>query len=115
VVAAGKPSVTVAPDPEGTRLALAAPFLTIARLENAAVQFQEYADTWVLVLTMTDEDAQTFGEWTGAHVGEQVAVVVNGRVVFAPTIEAAITEGEVVISAQYTQRQATDLLAQLTG
>jgi preprotein translocase subunit SecD len=115
VVAAGEPSVTVAPDPEGTRLALAKPFLTITRLENATVQFQEYANSWVLALRMTDEDAQTFGDWTAAHVGAQLAVVVNGRVVFAPTIQAAITTGDVVISARYTEHEAQDLLAQIAG
>jgi preprotein translocase subunit SecD len=115
VVAAGEPSVTVAPDPDGTRLALAAPFLTITRLEGATVQFQEYANSWVLTLRMTGEDARTFGDWTAAHVGERLAVVVNGRVVFAPTIQAAITTGDVVIQGRYTEHQARDLLAQLAG
>ena len=115
VVAAGGPSVTVAPDPEGTRLALAAPFLTITRLEHASLQRAEYDDSWTIVLRLTEPDARSFGQWTSEHVGERLAVVVNERVVFAPQIQAAITTGEVVIAAQYTEHEAQDLLAQLAG
>lgn len=35
--------------------------------------------------------AAEFGAWTAAHVGEQLAVVVDGEVVTAPTIQTAIT------------------------
>jgi len=115
VVAAGEPSATVAPDPEGTRLALAEPFLTITRLEHASLQRAEYDNSWTIVLRLTDADAQSFGQWTSEHIDEQLAVVVNGRVVFAPTIQAAITTGDVVIAAQYTEREARDLLAQIAG
>ncbi len=109
------PSTSVLPDPEGTQLTLEAPFLTITRLEQAKVQFQEYAGTWGVVLTMTDADAAVFGDWTTDHVGEQVAVVAGGSVIFAPQIQSPITGGEVVISARYTQDEANDLLDRLTG
>lgn len=113
VVPAGGTSVL--PDPEGERLALEEPFLTITRLAGARTEFQEYTGSWVVVLSLTGEDARAFGDWTAEHVGERLAVLVNGRVVFAPTIQSAIPGGEVVITARYSQRQATDLLAQLTG
>ena len=45
----------------------------------------------------------------------RLAVVVNGRVVFAPTIQAAITTGAVVIQGLYTEHDARGLLAQLAG
>ncbi len=115
VVAAGAPSVTVAPDPDGAQLALAAPFLTITRLEHASLQRAEYDNSWTIQIGMTDRDAQTFGAWTSEHITEQLAIVINERVVSAPTIQAAITTGDVVIAGQFTEREASDLLAQLTG
>jgi preprotein translocase subunit SecD len=115
VVAAGGPSVTTAPDPDGTPLALAEPFLTITRLERATVQHAEYDNSWTIQVGMTDRDAQTFGAWTSEHISEQVAIVINERVVSAPTIQAAITTGDVVIAGQFSEREASDLLAQLTG
>jgi preprotein translocase subunit SecD len=115
VVAASQPSVTVAPDPEGARLALAEPIVTITRLEHATVQHAEYDDSWTILVRLTEPDARTFGDWTGEHIDQQLAIVVNGRVVSAPTIQAAITTGEVVIAGQFSEREANDLLAQLTG
>jgi preprotein translocase subunit SecD len=103
------------PDPDGIALPLESPFLTITRLEDARVEFEQTGGTWGVQLAMTDEDAQVFGEWTSAHIGEQVAVVADGEVVAAPQIQGAITGGEVTISAQYSQREADDLLTKLTG
>ena len=118
VVPAGGPTgtaATVAADPDGEQLALEQPFLTITRLEDAAVQRAEYDNSWTIVVRMTEPDARTFGEWTSDHVGERAAIVVNGRVVSAPEIQAAITTGDVVIAGRFTERAAKDLLAQLTG
>jgi preprotein translocase subunit SecD len=109
------PTTSTLPDPDGIALPLEPPFLTITRLEDARVEFEQSGGSWGVQLAMTDEDAQVFGEWTSAHIGEQVAVVVDGEVVAAPQIQDAITGGEVTISAQYTQDEANDLLAELTG
>jgi len=107
--------VIVLPDPDGERLPLEEPFLTITELDGATIEFQEYASSWVVVLSLTDGDARVFGDWTAAHVGERVAMVTSGRVISAPEIQSAITGGEVVVSARYSEHEATDLLAQITG
>lgn len=109
------PTTSVLPDPDGAQLNLEPPFLTVTRLEDAYIQFQEYDAAWGLMLRMTDADAEVFGDWTSKHIGEQVAVVANREVIFAPHIWDAITTGDVTISAQYSQQEADDLLAQLTG
>ena len=107
--------VTVLPDPDSERLPLEEPFLTITELDGAKTEFQEYASSWAVVLSLTDGDARVFGDWTAAHVGERVAMVTSGRVISAPEIQSAIPGGEVVVSAQYSEREARDLLAQITG
>jgi preprotein translocase subunit SecD len=66
-------------------------------------------------LTLTEDDARTFGEWTGAHVGERAAMVANGEVIFAPEIQSAIEGGDIQITGQYGQDEANDLLARITG
>jgi preprotein translocase subunit SecD len=106
---------SVLPDPDGERLPLEEPFLTITQLADAQIQYQEYANSWVVVLRLTDTDARVFGDWTAAHVGERVAMVASGRVISAPEIQAAITGGEVVVSARYSEHEAADLLAQIAG
>jgi preprotein translocase subunit SecD len=109
------PSGTRLPDPDGGTLTLDPPFLTVERLAAAKIQFQEYDGHWAVQLTLTEDDARTFGAWTSAHVGERAAVVSNERVIFAPTIQDAIPGGELVISGQYDQEEAGDLLALITG
>jgi preprotein translocase subunit SecD len=106
---------SVLPGPDGERLPLEQPFLTVTRLADATTQFQEYANSWAVVLSLTDEDARTFGHWTAAHIGERVAMVTRGRVISAPEIQDAIPGGDVVVSAQYSEHEAADLLAQITG
>lgn len=113
--AAPAPSGTQLPDPDGGVLTLDPPFLTVERLEAAKIQFQEYDGHWAVQLTLTEDDARTFGDWTGEHVGERAAVVSNERVIFAPTIQDAIPGGELVITGQYDQEEAGDLLALITG
>jgi preprotein translocase subunit SecD len=103
------------PGPDGEMLTLEPPFLTIERLEDAKIHFQEYDGHWGIELALTDDDARTFGDWTREHVGERAAVVSNGRVIFAPQIQSAIEGGEIVIAAQYDRDEAGDLLAQITG
>jgi preprotein translocase subunit SecD len=112
---AAAPSPSVLPDPDGLPLTLSLPLVKVERLEDARVEFQENAGSWAVVLTLTAVDAQVFGDWTASHVGERLAVVADGKVIFAPQISAAITTGEVFISARYTQAEAGDLLNQLTG
>ena len=110
-----QPSGTQLPDPDGGVLTLDPPFLTVERLEAAEIQFQEYDGHWAVQLTLTEDDAITFGDWTREHVGKRAAVVSNERVIFAPTIQAAIPGGELLITGQYDQEEAGDLLALITG
>lgn len=109
------PSGTRLPGPDGEELTLEAPFLTIDRLEAASVKRQEYDGHWAVELELTEDDARTFGEWTRAHIGERAAVVADNQLIFAPAIQSAIEGGEIEISGQYTEREARDLLAHITG
>ncbi|WP_154814402.1 SecDF P1 head subdomain-containing protein [Actinophytocola xinjiangensis] len=113
VVPAPGEGTTALPDSEGQTLHVEEPFLTITRLEGATVEQQQ--TTWGLNITMTPEDGDVFAEWTGAHTGEQVAMIVDGQIVSAPMIQGAIPGGKVSISGQYSQSEAQALLHQITG
>jgi hypothetical protein len=113
--ATASPPGSQLPGPDGETLTLEPPFLTIDRLEGASVQFQDYDGNWAIQLELTDEDAQTFGDWTREHIGERAAVVADGEVIFAPSIQAAIEGGDIQITGQYDQDEAADLLERITG
>jgi preprotein translocase subunit SecD len=116
----GGPSTSAAPDgdelpaPDGELLTLAEPMMVVEELDGAEVKTNETAQ-WMLILDLTEEDARTFGDWTADHVNERLAMVIDGEVVIAPTIQSAITGGEVQITGQYTQSQIRDLLDKITG
>ena len=51
-----------------------------------------------LDVNLTPAAAELFGAYTTDHVGEQLAIVLDGRVVTAPIIQSAITGGQVQIT-----------------
>jgi preprotein translocase subunit SecD len=112
--ATAPPSTTELPDPSGESLTLAEPVMTIERLDRAEVMLDQ-AQQWTLSIDLTDEDAAEFAAWTADHVGERLAMVVDGKVVIAPTIQSAITGGIVQIAGNYTQDEIRDLLDTITG
>jgi preprotein translocase subunit SecD len=58
--------------------------------------------------TLTPEGARTFGRVTSENIGRQLAIIVDGRVQSAPTIESRITtDGR--ITGAFTQEDVTNL------
>lgn len=53
--------------------------------------------------------ARKFGEYTGAHVGQPFAIVLDKQVISAPTIQTAITGGSGIITGNFTVENATSL------
>ena len=53
--------------------------------------------------------ARKFGEYTGAHVGEPFAIVLDKQVISAPTIQTAITGGSGIITGNFTVESSTNL------
>ena len=53
--------------------------------------------------------ARKFGEYTGAHVGEPFAIVLDNKVISAPTIQSAITGGSGIITGNFTLEESTNL------
>ena len=53
--------------------------------------------------------ARKFGEYTGAHIGEPFAIMLDNRVISAPTIQSAITGGSGIITGSFTLEESTNL------
>jgi protein-disulfide isomerase len=89
---------------------------TGAELEPSKIQ--AVSDTmnpgfWKILFGFSDTMSSEFATWSGAHIGEYFAIVVDGEVQSAPYIAGAITGGSGEISGAYTEAQATDLAAVL--
>ena len=53
--------------------------------------------------------ARKFGVYTGAHVGEPFAIVLDKQVISAPTIQTAITGGSGIITGNFAVETSTNL------
>jgi len=68
---------------------------------------------WVVNLDLNSKGSDAWAAFTGANVGKQVAVTLDGRVITAPTINGAIPGGKTEISGSFNQTTATELANQL--
>ncbi len=76
-------------------------------LKTARVQKGEIG-TPNVGFALTPEGGRKFGELTGANVGRRLAIVLDNKVVSAPTINSQITN-DGVIEGSFTTQQAADL------
>ena len=63
--------------------------------------------------TLTDQGSKIFGDYTSAHVGEFLGIVLDKRVISVPRINSAITQGSGVITGNFTLESANALAIQL--
>ncbi|MBN1120316.1 MAG: protein translocase subunit SecD [Anaerolineae bacterium] len=81
-------------------------------LENATVQSDQTGEVMV-AFRLTPEGDTQFAEYTTEHVGDYLAIVLDGVVLSAPRIQTAITGGSGVITGQFSLEEATRLATQL--
>jgi preprotein translocase subunit SecD len=70
---------------------------------------------WAIRFSLTSAGAETFGNVTSQMVGQQLAIVVDNRVISAPTVQSAITGGNGEITGSFTKQSAQDLATQLNA
>ena len=90
------------------------PFTTVMTgkdLQSAAAQLETNSQ-WVIAFQLTSEGATIFGPFTGSHVGEPLAIVLDGTVISAPVINSRLDTGG-IIQGNFTQESANQLALQL--
>ena len=91
------------------------PSLTGERVDNARVVQVPELGTYMVAVELDEDGTRSFEELTAAHVGERVAIMLDGMVNSAPVIQEKISGGHLRISlsqgrtAQENQQEARDL------
>lgn len=67
---------------------------------------------WQVSFTLNSEGNETFANFTGANIGQPMAIVLDGEVLSSPTIQARIS-GTGSITGQFTRAEAEALAIQL--
>jgi SecD/SecF fusion protein len=84
------------------------PEMTGKHVARAFVQYDELGRPYV-ALGFDPEGAAIFGRVTSANVGRQLAIVLDGELYSAPTIQDAITGGNAQITGSFSLTEAQEL------
>ena len=94
-----------------------APYIVVRRralvsgemLTDAAQGFDGQTGEPVVTFRFNSIGARRFGEATSQNIGRRFAIVLDGKVISAPTIQGAITGGSGQITGNFTVETANDL------
>jgi preprotein translocase subunit SecD len=84
------------------------PILTGSSLTSAEVQ-PDSQGGWVVAFTLDSQGARLFSDFTGANIGQQLAIVLDNTVYSAPVIRSQISDGRGQIEGNFTAESARDL------
>ncbi|MBF0107801.1 MAG: protein translocase subunit SecD [Magnetococcales bacterium] len=78
-------------------------------LTDARVNFDSQFNEPYVSISFNSQGGRKFGQLTGEHVGERMAIVLDGTVYSAPVIRERIDGGRAQISGSFTTEEAHDL------
>jgi SecD/SecF fusion protein len=78
-------------------------------ISDARVDFDSSSMLPKISLTFNDKGSRDFGDLTSKHVGERLAIVMDGEVLSAPNIREAILSGTAEITGQFSFDEASVL------
>ena len=82
-------------------------------ITDASVQFDQMTNEPSVSMTMNSDGARTWSRLTGANVGEQVAIVLDGVVYSYPRVDERITGGRSSITGLESRQEAQDVVTVL--
>lgn len=85
-----------------------APILTGSDLRNAQGVPAQQGTGYNVAFQLKPNGAEKFSNWTGANVGNLLAIVLNDQIKSAPSIRSQISDNG-VIEGNFTQQEADDL------
>lgn len=69
----------------------------------------------VVRLNFDEEGTKLFADLTEANIGKPLAIVLDGQIIQAPTVQSVITNGEAVITGNFTSEEAKLLAGRLNS
>lgn len=89
-------------------------YLVGAQLEFAGSNSGQLSNEPIVAVQFSDEGGDLFADITRAHVGEQLAIFLDGELISAPRINEAITGGRAIISGGFNPEEARALAQNLS-
>lgn len=82
-------------------------------ITTAQVEYDGQTSRPQVGIVFNNEGADIFAKITKEHVGEQLAILLDGVVITAPTIQGEIIGGKAQITGQYSVKEANELARSL--
>lgn len=86
--------------------------MTGAALSSVNVQAGQLSG-FVIAFTLKSDSSTLFADFTGSHINQYLAIVLDKRVISVPTISNKISGGQGIIQGSFTQDSANTLAIQL--
>jgi preprotein translocase subunit SecD len=97
-------------DQQHTQAYLLAPSIISGdQIDNASSGMDQHSGGYIVDVQFKSGAANTWADFTAAHIGTQTAFTLDSQVVSAPRIEEAIPGGRTQIHGQFTSSQAREL------
>jgi preprotein translocase subunit SecD len=97
-------------DQQHTQAYLLAPSIISGdQIANASSGMNQHTGGYVIDVQFKSGAANTWADFTAAHIGTQTAFTLDSQVVSAPRIEEAIPGGQTQIHGEFTSAQAKEL------
>ncbi|MFA6193702.1 MAG: protein translocase subunit SecD [Parcubacteria group bacterium] len=87
--------------------------LTGKNLEDTQPVPNPQTGQWEVSFELDGEGAKIFSDLTKENIGKPIAIVLDGDVISAPTVQSHIVDGKGVISGNFTPQEAKDLSQRL--
>ncbi|MBV9155400.1 MAG: protein translocase subunit SecD, partial [Acidobacteriaceae bacterium] len=108
----GSPSTDQTSRGGGVYLVARNPVVRGADIRDARPEQSQMTNSWNTGFVLSQDAAKRFAKYTGANVGGRSAIVLDGKVLSAPTIKSQISD-QGVIEGAASQQDATDLAVNL--
>jgi len=89
--------------------------LTGEQLDRADVVLDPTTGLPTVSLAFDSEGRELFGQLTGGHVGETIAIYLDGEVISSPVVQTKIENGEAIISGDFGFEEAKQLAQRLNA
>lgn len=93
------------------------PFKTIldgTEIIAAEAQLEPNSGAWIIEITFSEDGSARIEDHTVSHVGDALAIVLDGTILTAPVIQSRISS-PIWLQGNYTEADARELAAQLTS
>ncbi|AWS46167.1 hypothetical protein [Streptosporangium sp. 'caverna'] len=90
----------------------------VRQAKRAVAAVEPNTGQWAILVTLSQADALVFADMTGRLAAEssprnQLAILIDGKIVSAPIVQESITGGVVAISGEFAEKSAIAFAQQL--